>query len=121
MFNTTNTFADRFTGLLVFLPVLPVVLIFCENLYRWDSLIFLMVICLLQFIQKLCLFIHAIPEAHVPGFNNLFALLYTLLFFFIFRTAFTGRNLELLNFFSIAFFSSIITYYMVKAMDEEKN
>ena len=121
MFKTTDTFADSFTGFLVFLPLLPVFLIFWKKLYQRESLNFLMVICLLQFIQRLCLQIGAIPLANVAAFNNLFALVYTLLFFFIFRAALTGRGRELLNFFSIAFFSSIITYYLVREINEEKN
>jgi hypothetical protein len=121
MFKTTDNFADSFTGFLVFLPLLPVFLIFWKKLYRVESLNFLMVICLLQFIQRLCLQINAIPGTNIPAFNNLFALVYTLLFFFIFRAVFTGRTREQLNFFSIAFFSSIITYYLVKAINEEKS
>jgi hypothetical protein len=121
MFKTTNSFADGFNGFLVFLPLLPVFLIFWKKLYRHETMNFLMVFCLLQFIQRLCLQINAIPQVSIPAFNNLFSLVYTLLFFFIFKSAFSGRARELLNFFSIAFFSSIMTYYLVKTFNGEKN
>ena len=121
MFKTGNTFVDSFTGFLVFLPLLPVFIIFWKKLYRRESLNFLMVICLLQFIQRLCLQIDAIPLPHIPAFNNLFSIVYSLLFFFIFRVSFSGRCLELLQFLSIAFFSSIITFYLVKSINEESN
>jgi hypothetical protein len=118
MFKTTNNFIDGFTGFLVYLPLLPVFLIYWKKLYRRDSLNFLMVICLLQFIQRICLQIEAIPASNIPAYNNIFSLLITLLYFFIFSKAFDGRSKEFLQLFSVAFFSSIITYSLVKSMKE---
>ncbi len=120
MFKTTDTFLDIFSQLLVFLPLIPVIFILWKRLYRQDNLNFLMILCLLQFIQHLSLRLDAFPIEAVPAISNLFLLLESVIYFLLFRNHFAGMAREVLLYFAIAFFSSLITYYLVAGLNQER-
>lgn len=119
MFKDSDTFLDIFSELLVFLPLIPVILILWKKLYDQESLNFLMILCLLQFIQHLSFRLDAFPVGAEPAISNLFLLLESAIYFFLFRNHFGGRPRELLHYFAIAFFSSLITYYLVAGLDRD--
>ncbi|MFI5154493.1 MAG: hypothetical protein ACHQET_14245 [Chitinophagales bacterium] len=119
MFRTTDTFLNIFSQVLVFLPLIPVVLILWKRFYRIDSLNFLMILCLVEFIEQLSLHIDAFPTEAAPGISNLFLLLESVIYFLLFRSHFGGMAREVLLYFAIAFFSSLITYYIVAGINQE--
>jgi uncharacterized membrane protein YqaE (UPF0057 family) len=120
MYKSGNYFIDVFSLILVFLPLVPVAVILRKGLYRRDTLNFLMILCLLQFIQRLSQWREAIPHAAVPAMVNVFLLLECGIYFMIFRNQFGGKPKEILYFLSVVFFSSIITHYLDSGLDQQK-
>jgi hypothetical protein len=115
-----NVFIDALFFINVFLSLLPAVFIFIKKKYLKEVFIFLMILCLLNFIVNVDLMI--IPQLQIRNQNiirNIFSLVELMLIIQIFSTSLKGRYKELLHVFSIIFLAVFITLYFAKGIGEK--
>jgi hypothetical protein len=114
MFKTGNSFMGYFLMVTTFLPLVPVILVFLRRIYLKEPFHFLMIICLLGFLDGL---IRVSPSLNIDNqyiVHYAFSLLLFLLFVQLFKP-YLGTSLKyLLSIFLAAFLSAIITYGTVK-------
>ena len=120
MLQTGNFFIDIFAMACIFLPLFPIVFIFFKRSYYNDALNFLMILCLLNFIKNILLFIPGLIIINQSIINNIFSLPELIILTFIFKSLFTGKIKNIITIFLIVFLSSILTYYLLKGT-ETKN
>jgi hypothetical protein len=120
MFKTGNPLIDAFSRAIVFLPLLPVLIILFRRIYREDALNFLMILCLLNFIPGFTLQLLQVPDPSQVFIQHIFSLLELLLLIQIFKPVLPDRIRDLINIFSIAFVSAVITFYLIKGADRQK-
>jgi hypothetical protein len=117
MFKTGNIFIDTFSQGMVFIPLLPVIIILIRSIYQKDVLTFLMILCLLNFIGSLILWIPRANKLSLIPIQNIFSLLELLVLLQILKAALRGRPREYLKIFLIALLSASVTYYSLQGMD----
>ena len=100
----------------VFLPLFPFILIFFKQAYRNDALNFLMILCLLNFIKNILLFIPHLILINENIINNIFALPELIILILIFKSLFAGKIKNIITVFLIAFLSSLFTYYLLNGI-----
>ena len=120
MAKTGIQFIDGFSLFIVFLPLLPLCIVLARQIFRDALLNFLMILCLLQFIQYFTQELVHISDLAQFSLANLFSLLETILYILIFRPFFKGKSRDMLNFLIIAFLSSLITYYLLRGTDHKR-
>jgi hypothetical protein len=113
---TGNYFIDNFSLVCIFLPLLPVILVFFRRIYHFEALNFLMILCLLNFLKGILLLIPDLVIIHRNTISTIFALAELVILLLVFRTLFSGRLRYLLTFFMIAFLSSLLTFYFLKGI-----
>jgi hypothetical protein len=117
MLRTGNNFADYFLLAVLFLPLVPVTLIFLQRSYGKEPLNLLMIVCLLNFIKGLA---QIIPLNHSENqyiTHNIFSLLELILLIQLFKTPLSGKTRITLNIFLIAFLSTYLTYFSIKGWE----
>jgi hypothetical protein len=117
---TGNLFTDTFTEVCIFLPLLPVIIIFFKKIYHNEALNFLMILCLLNFIKGILLLIPGLIIISQVIINNIFALPELIILAFIFRVLFSGKIKNILTVFFVAFLSSVITYYLLNGINQKR-
>ena len=117
MFKTGNIIIDIFSQGIVFVPLLPVIIILIRSIYQKDVLTFLMILCLLNFIGGLILWMPKPNKVGLISVQNIFSLFEVLVLLQIFKSALRGKPAEFLKIFLIAIVSSIVTYYSLQGMD----
>lgn len=120
MFQTGNFLIDAFSMACIFLPLVPVILIFFKRVYHNDALNFLMILCLLNFIKNILLFIPGLIVINENIIDNIFALPELIILILIFRLLFTGKIKNIITVFLIAFLSSMLTYYLLNGITQKK-
>ncbi|HEY4874311.1 MAG TPA: hypothetical protein VIH86_01950 [Puia sp.] len=116
-----NVFIDALFFINAFLSLLPAVFVFIKKKYFKEVLAFLMILCLLNFIENVVLII--IPKSQICNQNtirNIFSLAELMLIIQIFSTSLNGRYKELLHVFSIIFLAVVVTFYFSKGMGEKR-
>jgi hypothetical protein len=113
-------FIDALTLVCIFLPLLPVVLIFFKSIYQNEVLNFLMILCLLNFIKGVLIIVPGLIIINQKNIVTIFALPEFIILILIFRSIFFGKIKNMLTIFLIAFLSSAVTYYLLNGMAERK-
>lgn len=114
MFKTGNNFADYFFFATIFLPLIPVILIFLQKNYGKEPLNLLMIVCLFNFIDG---FIRAIPINSIENqyvAKNIFSLLEMILLTQLFASILNSRIKNILNIFLVAYLSVYLTFFSIK-------
>jgi hypothetical protein len=117
---TGNSFIDTFTEVCIFLPLLPVSIIFFRRAYHNEVLNFLMILCLLNFIKGIVLLIPGLIIINQITINNIFALPELIILILIFRSLFSGKIKNILTLFLVAFLSSVVTYYLLNGIVQKR-
>ena len=120
MFKTGNIFIDAFTQIIIFLPLLPVIMIFLRKIYSNDVLNFLMILCLLNFIEGLIFSISHTLNINEVSIQNIFSLPELIILIQIFKSTIPRKSREVLYILLIAFISAVITYYFIKGTGERR-
>ncbi|HEX4375194.1 MAG TPA: hypothetical protein VHZ50_17950, partial [Puia sp.] len=97
-----NVFIDALFFINAFLSLLPAVFIFIKKKYFKEVFIFLMILCLLNFIENVNLII--IPQSQIRNQNiirNIFSLVELMLIIQMFASSLNARYKQLLIVFSI--------------------
>jgi MFS family permease len=116
-----NVFIDSLFFINAFLSLLPAVFIFIKKKYFKEVLAFLMILCLLNFIENVVLII--IPLSQISNQNiirNIFSLVELMLIVQMFSSALNPRHKERLTVLSIIFLAVIVTFYFSKGMGEKR-
>lgn len=114
MFKTGNNFIDGSLTVFSFLPLLPVILIIIKKSYLKEPMNFLLIICLLNFLDGE---IHQFPllsAGNQSVANNIFALLELVFLALLFRPSLNTQTRNAANISLIAFFSAILTFFCLK-------
>jgi hypothetical protein len=114
MFKTGNTSADYFLSAVTFLPLLPVILIFFRKGYVREQLLFLLIVCLLNFIGGLIREEGLLEASKQSILNNLFSLLELIAITQLFRPVLDARAKDLFSIFMVSYLSMLLTYFSVK-------
>jgi hypothetical protein len=115
-----NVFIDALFFINAFLSLLPAVFIFIKKKYFKEVFAFLIILCLLSFIENVTLIL--IPRSQISDQNtlqNIFSLVEFMLLVRIFSTSLIGRHKELLMFFSIIVFAVVVTLFFSKGVSEK--
>jgi len=118
MFKTGVPFIDLFSLVVVFLPLLPVIIILARKIYQLDVLNFLMILCLINFISGLNLQLLPVTHTGRLGAAHVFSLLELVILTQLFKSGLTRKYRELIDILTIAFLSAVITYYLLKGVDQ---
>jgi len=116
-----NVFIEALFFINAFLSLLPAVFFFIKKKYFKEVLTFLMILCLLNFIENVVLII--IPQSQISTQNtirNIFSLVELMLIIQMFSSSLSGRYKELLIVFSIIFLAVIVTFYFSKGIGEKR-
>ena len=111
---------DCFSGLCLFLPLLPAIILFIKKGYQKEATNFLMILCLISFIKGILLVIPGITNNIAVTIKNIFMFLELIVILFIFKTFFSQKLNYVLTIFSVIFFSSIITYYLLNGLNHKR-
>jgi hypothetical protein len=117
---TGNSFIDTLILVCIFPPLLPVIIIFFRRIYQNEALNFLMILCLLNFIKNILLFIPGLIIVNQITIINIFSLPELVILILIFRSLFFGKIKNILTIFLVAFLSSVITYYLLNGIIQKR-
>ncbi|MES1223787.1 MAG: hypothetical protein ABUT20_50295 [Bacteroidota bacterium] len=120
MFKTGNYFIDCFSGVCLFLPLLPAIILFIKKGYENEPMNFLMILCFTGFLKNILLIIPGIGDGSAITIENIFMLLELIFILLIFRVLFTRNSNYVLTIFSVIFFSSLITYYIINGISQQR-
>jgi hypothetical protein len=118
MLQTGNIFTDILSIVSVLFPLLPAGIIFLKKTYRNEALNFLMILCLLNFVKNLLLFVPQLNTASQNVFTSIFTLLEFVLLIQIFKQVLPEEIKRITNIFLIAFLSVIITSYLLESTNQ---
>jgi len=116
-----NVFIDALFFINTFLSLLPAVFIFIKKKYFKEVLTFLMILCLLNFIENIDLII--IPRPQIRNQNtirNIFSLVELMLIIQMFASSLNARYKQLLIVFSVIVLAVVVTLYFAKGIDEKR-
>ncbi|MHA4809294.1 hypothetical protein ACX0G9_14375 [Flavitalea flava] len=119
MFKTGNNFADYFLIVNTFLPLIPVALLALRKNFGKEPLNFLMVICLINFLEGLVRGTPSLNNDNQTITTNIFSLAELILLFQLFKTTLKGKLKEALNILGAALLAGTITYFSVKGWGYE--
>ena len=114
MFKTGNSFIGYFLIVITFIPLVPVILAFVRRIYSKEPLNFLMIICLLGFLEGIWRNTYSLSTENQYIVHAIFSLLLFLLFIQLFGVCLKAQLRYWLNLFLAAFLSFIITFGSLK-------
>jgi len=120
MLKTGNTIIDFFSQVVIFFPLLPVVVIFLRGIHQKETLNYLIILCLLNFSQDIALQTLQVKYVNQSSIRHIFSLLEFIVIIQIFKLSAKGKFKEMINIFTIAILSAIVTYYLIKGSDQKK-
>lgn len=120
MSKTGIAFIDAFSFINVFIPLLPVVFIFIQKKYGEEALIFLMVLCVVNFAENIFLSVPQLTNNIQNTIQNIFSIIELIIILQICRLAMNGKLKESINIFLIIFLTAIITFYSVKEINQKR-
>jgi hypothetical protein len=120
MSKTGIAFIDAFSFINIFIPLLPVVFIFIQKKYSEEALIFLMILCVVNFAQNIFLSVPQLTNSIQNTIQNIFSVIELIIILQICRLAMNGKLKETINVFLIIFLTAIITFYSVKEISQKR-
>jgi len=120
MLKTGNIIIDFFSQVAIFFPLLPVLMIFLRGIYQKEAFNYLMILCLLNFSQDIALQTLEVKYIDQSSIRHIFSLLEFIVIIQIFKSVLQGKFKEMVNIFTIALLSAIITYYLIKGSGQKK-
>jgi len=118
MIKTGNIFIDFLSFLSIIFPLLPVAIILIKKNYGNESLIFLLIVCLLNFIKNFLLVIPSINTSSQNIISNVFSFLEFIFLLFIFKKRVPRKFTNTTNIFFSIFLSAIITIYLLRGVEQ---
>jgi hypothetical protein len=119
MIKTGNIFLDFISFLSAVFPLLPVVVVFIKKNYYNESLNFLMILCLLNFIKNILLFVIDINTSSQNIIANIFSLIEFIILFLIFKNLASQKFWNYINICFSVFLSVIITIYLLRGAENK--
>jgi hypothetical protein len=119
MIKTGNIFFDFLSFASLISPLLPAAAIFIKKNYHNDPLNFLMIVCLLDFIRNLLLFIPGLNMESQNIISNIFALIEFILLVFIFKNLLPQKFKGIFHILSSVFLSVVITVYLLQGPEKK--
>jgi hypothetical protein len=114
MFKTGNSFIGYFLMVTMFIPLVPLILVFVRRIYTREPMNFLLTICLLSFLEGFIRGTSSLNAENQSTVHVIFSLLLFLLFIQLFKACLEVRLQYWLNVFLAAFLSFVITYGSIK-------
>jgi hypothetical protein len=114
---TGNTFTDIFSVLSMIFPLLLAGIIFIKKIYRNESLNFLMILCLLNFVKNFLLTVPQLDHASQNTIATIFGLIEFLILIQLSKQGLPEKINSIANIFLIAFLSVIITFYLLEGIN----
>jgi hypothetical protein len=114
---TGNIFTDIFSVLSMLFPLLPAGIIFIKKKYRIESLNFLMILCLLNFVKNFLLFV---PQSDRTAQNAIATIFIQIEFLILIQLSKQGLPEKLnrvVNIFLIAYLSVMVTFYLLEGIN----
>jgi hypothetical protein len=118
MSKTGNYFIDSFSLAVVFFPLLPVIVVLFRKIYHRDVLNYLMILCLLNFVNNLNLQLLQVTAISRFSATHVFSLLEMVVLIQLFKTGLKKSYREFINILTIAFLSAVVTYYFMKGANQ---
>jgi hypothetical protein len=112
---TGNAFIDVSSYIILLIPLMPVVFIFIHKKYSAEALNFLMILCLLKFMENI-LSVPANLNGHQPLVHNIFGLAEFIILLWIARSALPANLRPWVNMIIVGLLTAIITFYSIKGM-----
>lgn len=109
---------DIFSFVSIVFPLIPAALIFIKKNYRTESLNFVMMLCVLNFIRSLLLFMLQLNFAAQNIIANIFSITELIILIQIFKHSLPEKLSKFANIFLIAFLSVIVTVYLLKGIGQ---
>jgi hypothetical protein len=119
MLKTGNIFIEVFSFISIIFPLLLAVYIFINKSYRNESLNFLMILCLLNFVRSFLLSTLRLNAAAQNIIENIFTPIELIILTQIFKNALSEKVNKLANIFLVVFLTVIITVYLLKGIGEK--
>jgi len=106
---------DLLYFIVAFIPLVPIVLIFLQKKYVKESLVFLMVICIANFIENMVLIM---PGSNPDPLRNMFSLAESCLVIVMCARELQPPPRRAMHGFLLAFLAASITFYSIKGISE---
>jgi hypothetical protein len=114
---THEPFFDYLLIAVSFFPLLPVIFIFLKKAYLKEQLNFLMIVCLLNFMEAMLFRFAFLSPDNQHMLKNIFSLLELVLLALLFQPLLSRKTRDLLTIFLVAFLSVALTYFSVKGWE----
>jgi hypothetical protein len=114
-----NIFMDIFSLTSIIFPLIPAAAIFIKKKYHTESLNFLMILCLLNFVKIFLLITLPMSTAAQTIIENIFVPIELIILTQILKSALPGKLNTMANIFLIIFLSVIITVFLLKGITEK--
>jgi hypothetical protein len=114
-----NIFTDIFSFISILSPLIPAIVIFIKKKYRTESLNFLMILCLLNFVKSFLLITLRLNTEAQIIIENIFTPIELIIIIQIFKIALPENLNKLSNIFLIVFLSVVVTIYLLKGITEK--
>jgi hypothetical protein len=118
MEKTSTVFIDAFVFINAFIPLLPAVFILIQKKYFKESLILLMVLCLLNCIKNI--FLLPGNRGNENQVQNVFSIIELTIIFQICASSFQNRLRQSINISLVIFLSVLVTFYFLKGIDVKR-
>ncbi len=118
MLQTGNIFTDILSIVSIIFPLLPAGIIFVKKVYRNETLNFLMILCLLNFVKNFLLFVPTIDISSQNVITSIFTLFELVILVQLFKQALAEKIKKIANIFLIAFLSVVITCYLFEGANQ---
>jgi hypothetical protein len=118
MLQTGNIFTDILSIVSIIFPLLPAGIIFVKKVYRNETLNFLMILCLLNFVKNFLLFVPTLDISSQNVITSIFTLFELVILVQLFKQALADKIKKIANIFLIAFLSVVITCYLFEGANQ---
>lgn len=115
---TGYIFTDILSIVSIIFPLLPAGIIFIKKTYRHETLNFLMILCLLNFVKNFLLFAPPLNTASLTVIKSIFALLEFVILIQIFSQVLPEKIKMIANILLVAFLSVVITSYLLEGANQ---
>ena len=116
---TGNILLDLLSIVSIFSPLWPAAIIFLKKQYQQETLNFLMILCLLNFLRSYQLAFLPLAEAAEQMMLNAFSLIELSLMLLLFKSSLPLKTDRTAHIVLIVFFSVIITAYLFNGLKEK--
>src|SRR5580704_12863907 len=101
MSRTGNLFIDVFSFVVIFMPLVPVCIVFLQKKYTEDALNFLMILCLLYFIESILVSFPGLSWENRSIIGNIFSVIEMMIILQLLKTILPAKIKQSITFFIV--------------------